>query len=234
MSNSSCLDSPLSLAMSASAVRGVRLDSGRAASGQSMIAQQGSGARMGEGESSDAHDPTPPVALAPRVRLERLFANHHTVVWRTLRRMGADAEVAADLTQQAFLVVAERMADIRPGAERGFLFTTALTLLHTRRRRESRCQLEEDMTRFGPVQTRDVLMSKSYARQLLDRVLSDMDPQLIVVFALYELEGMTTPEISVTLGIPLGTAASRLRRARESFRSEVERLEELPALEGLK
>jgi RNA polymerase sigma-70 factor (ECF subfamily) len=257
MSNSSCLESPFSLAMvghvpevvHTAASRGTgSLGSGSLGSGSLGAGNRGSGNRgteraatgltsMGsgkwnreQGDSSsdgalDARSGAEPV-LPPRVRLERLFNHHHTVVWRTLRRMGADAELAADLTQQAFLVVAERMADIRQGAERGFLFTTALTLLHTRRRRESRCQLEDDMARFGGVESRDVLTSQSYARQILDRVLADLDPQLVVVFALFELEGMTTPEISTTLRIPLGTAASRLRRAREAFRLAVDRLEQ--------
>jgi len=44
------------------------------------------------------------------------------------------------------------------------------------------------------------------------------------VFVLFELEGMTTPEIAELIGIPLGTAASRLRRARETFREAASKL----------
>lgn len=41
------------------------------------------------------------------------------------------------------------------------------------------------------------------------------------VFTLFELEGMTGDDVAEVLGIPLGTAYSRLRLARESFRKAV-------------
>ena len=42
---------------------------------------------------------------------------------------------------------------------------------------------------------------------------------------LYELEGLTSPEIAELLQIPLGSVASRLRRAREQFRAAAARIE---------
>jgi hypothetical protein len=51
-----------------------------------------------------------------------------------------------------------------------------------------------------------------------------------VVFLLFELEGLSGDEIAETLSIPVGTVRSRLRLARENFRSALEhstrRLEE--------
>jgi RNA polymerase sigma-70 factor (ECF subfamily) len=44
---------------------------------------------------------------------------------------------------------------------------------------------------------------------------------LKTVFILAELEGQTMPQVSSLLEIPLGTATSRLRRAREAFRAAV-------------
>jgi RNA polymerase sigma-70 factor (ECF subfamily) len=41
------------------------------------------------------------------------------------------------------------------------------------------------------------------------------------VFVLYELEGFTLPEIAEALATPLGTATSRLRRARDNFEAWV-------------
>ena len=42
------------------------------------------------------------------------------------------------------------------------------------------------------------------------------------VFVLFEIEGFTVPEIADLLKVPLGTAASRLRRSREQFQALVE------------
>jgi RNA polymerase sigma-70 factor (ECF subfamily) len=68
--------------------------------------------------------------------------------------------------------------------------------------------------------------------QLCDLVLSKVDPDLVEVFVLYELEGLTSPEIAELLRIPLGSVASRLRRAREQFRSAAERVEKNLQKEG--
>jgi RNA polymerase sigma-70 factor (ECF subfamily) len=40
---------------------------------------------------------------------------------------------------------------------------------------------------------------------------------------LYELEEMTMSAVAETIGLPPGTVASRLRRARELFKESVER-----------
>lgn len=178
-----------------------------------------------------------PETLLPVVRPERtqaevrqtlasLFTSHHELIWRTLRRLGASPEQAADCTQQAFVIAAERFFQIRPGCERAFLFSTALGLAHTSRRREWRCQLEGDMELHGQrVRQEEKATREHYARQLMDRVLSKMDSTLVSVFALFELEGLSSPEIAELVGIPLGTVASRLRRARQMFKAEVEQLE---------
>ncbi len=54
-------------------------------------------------------------------RLQQMFVSHHGMVWRTLRRRGLTADAAADITQQTFLIAAERLADIQPDSERAFL-----------------------------------------------------------------------------------------------------------------
>ena len=52
------------------------------------------------------------------------------------------------------------------------------------------------------------------------------------MFILYEIEGLTSPEIAQLLEIPLGSVASRLRRAREQFRAAAARVEKNLQKEG--
>jgi RNA polymerase sigma-70 factor (ECF subfamily) len=66
-------------------------------------------------------------------------------------------------------------------------------------------------------------MEQRRARHLLDEILDGLELDVRTVFVLFELEELTAPEISELLGIPIGTVASRLRRAREDFRSELTR-----------
>src|SRR5512136_275361 len=89
--------------------------------------------------------------ISDQRRLERMFRAHHELIWRTLRRLGLGPEAAADATQQAFLIAAERLDDIRRGSERAFLFGTALRLGRMAQRTSRRWKLEDDMDlRAGP------------------------------------------------------------------------------------
>jgi RNA polymerase sigma-70 factor (ECF subfamily) len=60
-------------------------------------------------------------------------------------------------------------------------------------------------------------LEKIQARQLLDQVLDQMTHSLKSVFVLHELQGMEVKTIAEIHEIPVGTANSRLRRAREEF-----------------
>jgi len=164
-----------------------------------------------------------PATEVDRGRLERIFNAHHASVWRALRRRGLTAEAAEDATQETFLLAAERLDDIRPESERSFLIATAVRVAHSLGRKTVRWDLDDDMDqRLSGIRDAG---DRREDIQLCDVVLSKVDPDLVEVFVLYELEGLTSPEIAELLEIPLGSVASRLRRAREQFRSAAERVE---------
>ena len=163
---------------------------------------------------------------AARIRLERMFRAHHELIWRTLRRLGLSADLAADTTQQAYLIAAERLTDIRAGSERAFLFSTAIGLARTNFRRSQRCQLQSDMDlHVDPGVRAEQATNRCSALELMDRVFAKTEPELVTVFVLFELEGLSAPEIAQLVDIPVGTVASRLRRARATFRAAARRME---------
>jgi RNA polymerase sigma-70 factor (ECF subfamily) len=163
---------------------------------------------------------------AAKIRLERMFRSHHELIWRTLRRLGLSADLAADMTQQAYLIAAERLSDIRSGSERAFLFSTAIGLARTNFRRSQRCQLQSDMDlHVDPDLRAEQVTNRCSAVELMDRVFAKTDPDLVTVFVLFELEGLSAPEIAQLVDIPVGTVASRLRRARATFRAAARRME---------
>ena len=117
--------------------------------------------------------------------------------------------------------VLRNLDDVRPGAEKGFLFKIALNLAaHARRTLARRREVlaEEAPERNETFPTPEQLTDQKRMRQLLDGVLDRMDESLRVVFVLYEFEEMNMSEIADVLEIPRGTVASRLRRARSEFR----------------
>lgn len=158
-------------------------------------------------------------------RVRGLFKKHYDGIWRLLRRFGISSVQADDAAQQVFLVLAERVTDVREGSEWAFLYGTALRVAtsfrRTNRREVPTPETDTDCTLPRP----DELTDRRQARVVLDWALAQLDPELRAVFILYELEEFTTPEIAQLQGIALGTAASRLRRARERFRELLQEFE---------
>ena len=158
------------------------------------------------------------------VRLRGLVDLHIDFVARVLRNSGTPHAEIDDEVQRTFIVAARRLDDIRPGAEKSFLFRIAFNLAaHARRtaarRREvSADQAPEQVERFA---TPEALTDQKRMRELLDSVLEKMEEPLRAAFVLHEFEEMSTAEIADALGIPRGTVASRLRRARAEFRERV-------------
>jgi RNA polymerase sigma-70 factor (ECF subfamily) len=165
-----------------------------------------------------------PAQMQPRdpARLERLIRDDYRFIWRLLRRFGVPEVQAEDAAQQVFLIVAERLGDIDLGRERSFAFGTAIRVAQGLRRRLGREVPNELLDeRSGGQASQDELVEQKRARELLDRVLEGMPFDCRTVFVLFELEAMTSPEIAALIEVPLGTVASRLRRARDHFRAAV-------------
>jgi RNA polymerase sigma-70 factor (ECF subfamily) len=123
--------------------------------------------------------------------------------------------------QETFIAASRRRADIREGQERRFLMGTAVRLssnhrqrAHVRREINAGERLELEPSALPDAE--QLLIEKHY-RSLLDAALATLPEAQREVFVLYELEGFSTPEIADMLGVPLGTIASRLSRARSSF-----------------
>ena len=160
-----------------------------------------------------------------RARLERLVREYHTFVWRTAQRLGVPSADVADAVQEVFILAGRKLDEIRD--ERGFLFQTCMYVAGHVRRRAQRCREVVDDDRvhaeLDERATPEESVQASEARATLQTILDEMPDELRGVFVLFELERITMIEISRMLGIPAGTVASRLRRARELFLSRVER-----------
>jgi len=176
----------------------------------------------------DGPAPAPSTARDREARLRGMVDRYIDFVARVLRNAGTpDAEID-DEVQRTFITAARRLDDVRPGAEKGFLFKIALNLAaHARRTLARRREVlaDEAPERNETFPTPEQLTDQKRMRQLLDGVLDRMDESLRVVFVLYEFEEMNMSEIADVLEIPRGTVASRLRRARAEFRERVAALE---------
>jgi RNA polymerase sigma-70 factor, ECF subfamily len=184
-------------------------------------------------------DASEAIALAPAgaaeaptqsqaLRLEKVATEQYSLIWRFLRRIGVAQGAADDAAQQVFVVLSQKIGRVEPGLERAFLFQTALRVAmairrgYAQRREALGDDALDEMRDPGPLP--DANTEEVQHRAYLDRILDALPQDLRVVFVLYELEELPLPGIATLLGIPLGTATSRLRRARETFSSEASRL----------
>ncbi len=157
------------------------------------------------------------------IRVAELVHLHFDFIWRLLRRFGAtDAE---DATQQVFTIAWKKLEQMQPGKERAFLVGIAVRVAADARKARSRRResIEEPPEVVATTPDASELLEQRHQRELLDRILADLTPDLREAFVLAEVEELSAREVSELLGIPAGTAASRLRRAREAFHVALER-----------
>ena len=160
-------------------------------------------------------------------RLRRMVDAHIDFVARVLRNAGTPPAEIDDDVQRTFITAARRLDDVRPGAERSFILGIALNVAaHARRTLARRREVTVDPSQeiADGSATPEQLADHRQVRRMLDRVLDQMHTDLRTVFALYEFEELNMGEIAEVLGIPQGTVASRLRRARTEFRARVSAL----------
>lgn len=167
--------------------------------------------------------------------VQALVQAHFGYVWRLCRRLGLTESDADDAAQQVFITAARRASDIREGCERAFLYGVAANVVaksrHALARRRETGDGELD-TLEAELPSLEELADQRKARHVLDALLDAMPLELRVVFVLYEIEEQTVAAIAEALEIPVGTAASRLRRAREDFTARLARLEARRVFEG--
>lgn len=169
-----------------------------------------------------------PVLASAETRLRAMVDSYIDFVARVLRNAGTPDADVDDAVQRTFITAANRLADIRVGAEKSFLLQIALHIAaHARRTiaRRREVHADEAPEQVESLATPEQLTDQKRARQMLDRVLDQMDADLRTVFVLYEFEELNMAEIATALSIPQGTVASRLRRARADFQKRVARLD---------
>ena len=174
---------------------------------------------------------------SPTGDLRSLFQVHYRSIWRLLRRLGVRQSQLDDAAQEVFWVAARRLNDIVPGREHAFLYGVAIRVASNEIRR---CAGAMPLVPLGefPLLADDrpsaeTQLAEHQARALLDHVLDRLPLDLRAVLVLRDVEGLEMKQIAEIEGIPLGTASSRLRRARDNFSEVARRLRlSLQAREG--
>lgn len=160
----------------------------------------------------------------------QLFDAHAAALLGYLNKR-VDADTAADLVADTFETVLGGATSHDParGSERAWLFGIATNHLrhHLRSRTRERTALERTATRLG-VAHRDAddervadrlsaaALSAGLAREIEALAPADRDLLLLISWA-----QLTPSEAAAALGIPAGTARSRLHRTRQHLRASL-------------
>ncbi|NUO49823.1 MAG: sigma-70 family RNA polymerase sigma factor [Polyangiaceae bacterium] len=144
---------------------------------------------------------------------------------RTLRRLGVSLMDVEDLAHEVFLRVHENLSSLDPDRPvRPWLFAFCFRVAGNYRRRRREVP-DDGVEAADPAPSTDELIEREQDRQLVLRALDVLELNQRAVFVLHCLDEVPVPEVASTLGIPLGTAYTRLRAARRSFEAEVRRLQ---------
>lgn len=156
-----------------------------------------------------------------------LFRREESYVQRTLRRLGVSPMDVEDLAHEVFLRVHGSLSSLdrsRPVRPWLFAFCFRVAGNYRRRRREAP---DPDIEPADPRPSCEELIEREQDRRLVLRALDVLSLEQRAVFVLHCLDEVPVPEVSKTLGVPLGTAYTRLRAARKSFAEEVRRIQGL-------
>ncbi|MDF2697879.1 MAG: hypothetical protein K0S65_6262 [Labilithrix sp.] len=162
----------------------------------------------------------------PEDRLRALVDDHYDAIWRTLTRHGVPECDAEDAAQRVFLIAARKLGEVRPETERAYLHGIAFRIASDVRKSRSRVrevnadQLEDTRSDGPPP---DARIEADEKMTILQKILDSLPRELRVVFVLSEIEEVKGTDIARILGLPEGTVASRLRRARTSFHEAAQR-----------
>ena len=159
--------------------------------------------------------------LGERTAFEALIGRWHEPLWRYLRRLSGNDDVARDLAQDTWLRVLRGIASLRePARLRPWLFGIARRVAMDRLRFEySRCEADDvDFDELPAAEFDPDVEAEGAALAAGLATLAIPEREALTLFYLREL---TIEEIAALLGVPLGTVKSRLFRARHSLRREL-------------
>jgi RNA polymerase sigma-70 factor, ECF subfamily len=171
-----------------------------------------------------------PPETAPNVEgtpsFEQIFADHASLVWRALRRLGVEEPDVEDECQQVFMTIDQRLGSFEGRSSirtwvYGICVRTASA--YRRRRRKRREDPSAVLPEIGAEPPQMTELERRHALAVADEVLEALDDDKRAVFVLYEIEELPMREVAATVGCPLQTAYARLYAARRQFEAAVRR-----------
>lgn len=170
-----------------------------------------------------SEDPMSTAPAAPAVSaagIERMFQEHHGMVFRAAYRVTGNAGDAEDALQTVFLRLLRRSpeADTLESPEsylRRAAINAALDIMRARQSAQAVPLEELEPVLARPADAADRAAAAGEIRAWLRKTVARLSPRAAEMFALRFYEGLANGEIARILGTTEGTVAVMLSRARD-------------------
>ena len=190
---------------------------------------------MGDSSSAaaDLHDAGSPTSAPSQVpSFSAVYEQCFDLVWSAAQQLGVSPEAMDDVVQEIFVTIHARLGSLQQVESlRSWVYGVARRTVSTyRRARRARNAHGAEYAEVAgwleavPPTPHDASVLAD-RRRLLMKLLSELDESKREVFVLSEIEGITAPEMAAALEIPVNTAYSRLRAARQAFEQAMARHE---------
>jgi RNA polymerase sigma-70 factor (ECF subfamily) len=174
--------------------------------------------------------PSPASAMSEVPSFEQIYERYFDFAWASARRLGVRDAAMDDVVQEIFIVIHAKIHTLqKPQSLRSWIYGIVRRTVsdHHRARRTREASgvglaVHHELEQLLPRTPLD-LTEQSDQVKLLWSLLEELDLAKREVFILAELEEMTVPEVAEALEIPLNTAYSRLRAARQAFEASLAR-----------
>jgi len=165
----------------------------------------------------------------PLGAFERLAMPHFERLYNFACWLTHDRDEAEDLVQETYVKALKGFSSFQPGTNfRAWIYKILRnSFLTSRTGLKGTTTVPLDLEADEPILPRaadtpeSILLQRS-DWQLVEQALEQLPVAYREVLLLCEVEEMSYQEISAALGIPMGTVMSRLSRARQALRAEVQ------------
>jgi RNA polymerase sigma-70 factor (ECF subfamily) len=178
----------------------------------------------------------PPHAELPP--FSEIYQRYFAFVWSSVKHLGIGPGSIDDVVQEVFIVIHAKLHTVqRPESLRSWVYGVVRRTVsgHRRARKSDGVQSDRLEETAAPAGSTPLDAAEKNAQlAVLSSLLAEIDEPKREVFFLAELEEMTVPEIAEALEIPVNTAYSRLRAARQAFEAGLARRAARPTEKGLR
>lgn len=164
---------------------------------------------------------------------DTLVNRYERKIFRLTQNITQNREDAEDAMQEAFLKAYEHLGDFA-GNSRFYTWLVRIAvnqaLMKLRRRRPNIVSLDEEIDTGEDMMPREIedwgpspvdRFEQTEMREILSKVIGELDPSFRIVFQLRDIEQLSTEETAEALGLSVPAVKSRLLRARLKLRQRL-------------